>query len=133
MTDILPSDYEQTIERLERELAQANIDAANETARANDAEAQCAVMRTTLATIQSVATDYLVRGIYQHELYQIQTACVQALSTDAGKKVLEVVRAAEEMRTNGAWTNGEQRGEWKISREVYDTLSEALSGLGWEP
>jgi hypothetical protein len=37
-------------------------------------------------------------------------------------------QAAEEARTNGRWTEGEQRGEWCIPKEVHDMLSEALVG-----
>lgn len=54
---------------------------------------------------------------------------------------IERLRAAlYEVTTNGEWTEGEQRGEWKISKEVYETARDAceqgacsLCGLSPEP
>lgn len=32
----------------------------------------------------------------------------------------------KEVVTNGEWTDGEQRGQWKISKEVYDSVKEVV-------
>lgn len=41
---------------------------------------------------------------------------------------IERLRAAlYEVTTNGEWTDGEHRGAWKISKEVYETARDALS------
>lgn len=39
----------------------------------------------------------------------------------------KLVGALNEVRTNGAWTHGDQCGEWIISQEVYGLVCEALS------
>jgi hypothetical protein len=36
--------------------------------------------------------------------------------------------ALYEVITNGSWTEGEQRGDWRISREVYELAKEACEG-----
>ena len=77
-------------------------------------EAEAAAMRTCLEAFDESPEDG----------YKLIRA---ALSSDAGKVLLAVVQAAEEVRTNGEWTDGEQRGDWKISPEVYATLSDALT------
>lgn len=39
---------------------------------------------------------------------------------------IERLRAGlNEILTNGRWTEGEQRGEWAVSKEVYETAAEA--------
>lgn len=41
----------------------------------------------------------------------------------------DALRAAlNEVRTNGEWTDGDQCGEWKISKEVYGLVCDALTG-----
>lgn len=35
--------------------------------------------------------------------------------------------ALNEVRTNGEWTGGDQAGEWKISKEVYGLVCDALT------
>lgn len=35
--------------------------------------------------------------------------------------------ALAEVTTNGRWTEGEQRGEWAITNEVYETARDALA------
>lgn len=46
----------------------------------------------------------------------------------AADQAVERLRAAlYEVTTNGAWTEGEQRGGWMISKEVYETARDALS------
>lgn len=43
------------------------------------------------------------------------------------KELIEALRdAANEAVTNGEWTDGEQRGDWRISKEVYEMLQEAV-------
>lgn len=32
-----------------------------------------------------------------------------------------------EITTNGKWTDGEQCGDWKISKEVYETARDAIA------
>ena len=43
---------------------------------------------------------------------------------------INALRAALwEATTNGEWTEGEQCGDWKISKEVYETMRDALAAL----
>src|SRR5262245_43266226 len=45
-------------------------------------------------------------------------------------KKLEQLRAVvNEVITNGEWTEGEQRGDWKISKEVYELARDALDDV----
>lgn len=51
----------------------------------------------------------------------------QLLSESAKDAEIEKLRTAlEEVRTNGEWTEGEQRGDWKISPEVYALVCDTL-------
>ena len=83
-------------------------------------EAQLAAMRRVLenlvAWINSPPTN-------EHSIADYKKAALAALSSDAGQALLAVAEAAEEVRTNGEWTDG----DWKISPEVYATLSDALA------
>lgn len=46
---------------------------------------------------------------------------------------IEGLRAAlYEVITNGEWTKGEQKGDWAVSKEVYDTARDAIDSLGTE-
>lgn len=42
-------------------------------------------------------------------------------------------QALNEVVTNGEWTEGEQCGDWKISKEVYETARDALAGAEDHP
>lgn len=51
------------------------------------------------------------------------------LIADNKRKDAEIanLRAAlYEVVTNGQWTAGEQRGDWQISKDVYETARDAL-------
>lgn len=41
----------------------------------------------------------------------------------------DLLHAATDAITNGQWTDGEQRGDWRISTEVYETLRDAVRAI----
>ena len=47
----------------------------------------------------------------------------------AVRKNERLLAALWEVTTNGRWTEGEQRGEWAISSEVYETARDELAGV----
>ena len=87
-------------------------------------EAEAAAMRTALRELSG----QIIQGRVGFglavcpSLDPILAQTELALSTDAGRKVLDVVRAADRLKY--AWPNGEREAEY---------LDEALSALGWKP
>jgi hypothetical protein len=47
---------------------------------------------------------------------------------EAAGEIERLRNAIYEVTTNGRWTEGEQRGEWAISIEVYETARDAYDG-----
>lgn len=43
--------------------------------------------------------------------------------------LLACAAALREATTNGEWSDGEQQGEWKMLKDVYDTMAAALVPL----
>lgn len=52
----------------------------------------------------------------------------RTLLEQASAEMTKLRNALWEVTTNGRWTEGEQCGEWAISKEVYDTAREAHEG-----
>ena len=52
-----------------------------------------------------------------------------ALDRDAADAIERLGNALHEMLTNGRWTEGEQRGEWAVSPEVYEIGAMAEIGI----
>jgi hypothetical protein len=50
-----------------------------------------------------------------------------AAQADAPAPPQQMREALNEVITNGEWTKGDQCGEWKISKEVYDLAVDALA------
>lgn len=46
---------------------------------------------------------------------------------DLANALVQARNALNEVTTNGRWTEGEQRGEWAITNEVYETARDALA------
>ena len=109
-------------EKILREVQEAALNQCRE--RRELLEAQAAEMRTALRELSG----QIIQGRVGFglavcpSLDPILAQTELALSTDAGRKVLDVVRAADRLKY--AWPNGEREAEY---------LDEALSALGWKP
>ena len=99
----------------------------------NRLEAQCAAMRKVLNNLYVLFISHTrsprmdSNPINLHDLIEV---IHKALSPDAGEKVLDVVRAAEEVRECAAQMRNQVEG---VAWDVLDPLLKALSALGRKP
>ena len=128
-------------EKLLREAQEAALNRCCAARRSLDAEA--AAMRTALdinncwleasLTCESHVWDSDQREAADHCLQKGK----EALSLDAGRKVLDVVKAAQELNAWRIVVNTESaRGRWHYRIEMGPSerhLDDALSALGWKP
>lgn len=71
--------------------------------------------------------DKLAFDLARRERNEAQDAlgAARARIEELERQVRDLRNAMNETVTNGTWTDGEQRGDWCISKEVYDTACEA--------
>ena len=127
-------DRDQTVDRLERELAEEKKQHYGTAELAHEFQAQCAAMRAALENAYELIrkehahADDGSGDVFDCRVRPVVAAIASALSPDAGRKALDVVRAAQDT-LKCLHTHQFEPGE---DPRISD-LAEALSALGWEP
>ena len=135
-------DRDQTVDRLERELAEEKKQHYGTAELAHEFQAQCATMRVALARLSNevLGSLPLMEPLARREfgntnyslLIQRGEESRALLSSDAGRKVLDVVRAFSDLCAD-------VRERYKIPPNerfkcpIMQRGADALSALGWKP
>ena len=131
-------DRDQTVDRLERELAEEKKQHYGTAELAHEFQAQCAAMRAALENAYELIrkehahADDGSGDVFDCRVRPVVAAIASALSPDAGRKVLDVVRAFSDLCAD-------VRERYKILPNerfkcpIMQRGADALSALGWEP
>ena len=124
------SEAQTKIAELEAKLAEETRQHFQVANFAYDLQAQCAAIRAALEWVGEL--EHLKTGKLVKDMSRVK----EALSPDAGRKVLDVVRAAHELNAWRIVVNTESaRGRWHYRIEMGPSerhLDDALSALGWK-